>query len=296
MRQKIFLLVGAVALALSGCAGTEGQSGGGSGLAAAIANHPNFPELASGQKRGEIVSFPGASRTLRGFLYKPTGKGPFKAVIWNHGSMTEPGSQQELAAFYNRHGFVFFMPHRTGHGRSSGTAIRDRLAEFRGSRGYRANQVRLLEADNADVVAAVKWLKAQPFVDPNRIVMSGYSFGGIQTLLSAEKGLGVSAFISFAPAAMSWRNTRLRNRLLRAVQNAKAPIFMLQAKNDFSTGPSETLGPAIRDKGAPNRAVLYPAFGTENRHGHRAFSTWDLGAKVWGADVLAFIETVWSAK
>ena len=48
--------------------------------------------------------------------------------------------------------------------------------------------------------------------------MSGCSYGGIQTLLSVEKGLGVRGFIPFAPAAMSWANVELRKRLLRSVQ------------------------------------------------------------------------------
>src|SRR6185436_10787118 len=107
---------------------------------------------------------------------------------------------------------------------------------------------------NTDVAAAVEWLRARPFVDKNRIVMSGVSYGGIQTLVSAEKIPGIRGFISFAPAAMSWRMIPLRERLLKAVANAKAPIFLLQAQNDYNTGPSEVLGAAIRKRGAPNRA------------------------------------------
>ncbi|MGC1582802.1 MAG: hypothetical protein WA766_15040, partial [Candidatus Acidiferrales bacterium] len=36
------------------------------------------------------------------------------------------------------------------------------------------------------------------------------------------------------PGAMSWRNPALRERLERAVRNAKAPIFLAQAENDYS--------------------------------------------------------------
>jgi hypothetical protein len=61
--------------------------------------------------------------------------------------------------------------------------------------------VELQQAD--DVVAALNYLKSQPFVDPARIAISGCSYGGIQTLLTGEHDLGVMALVPFAPGAMS---------------------------------------------------------------------------------------------
>ncbi len=265
-------------------------------LADRIAAHPRSPELAPGQAMGEEVSFSNGAIALKGFLYKPKGDGPFPALIWNHGSEPTPGWQPELAAFYNSKGFVFFLPHRHGHGRSPGEYIGDvnnRLLEkYKGNQAEAWKQmVALHDVYNTDVAAAVEWLKSQPFVDKNRIIMSGVSYGGIQTLVSAEKDLGVRAFIPFAPAAMSWRMIPLRERLLKAVTNAKAPIFLLQAANDYSTGPIEVLGAAIRKKGAMNRAKLYPAFGPGDDHqkGHGAFACWNIGTEIWGPDVMAFI-------
>ena len=240
------------------------------------------------------VSFPSGEKTLKGFLSKPKGRGPFRAMLFNHGSLPKPGAMPDLAAFYDARGFVFFLPHRTGHGRSLGDDIRDRMAPYRGRMGFRKKQIELLEMDNADVMAAVAWLKAQPFVDPNRIAMSGYSFGGIQTLLASEKESGIGAYIAFTPGAMAWRNPQLRARLLTAVRRAKAPVFLIQAENDFSIGPSETLGPAIRAKGAPSRARLYDAFGSTKRDAHRRFPTRAAGTKIWGPDVLSFISQAWA--
>src|SRR6266540_3375655 len=178
-------------------------------LADRIAAHPPAPQLAPGQAMGDEVSFSNGAIALKGFLYKPTGNGPFPALIWNHGSEKTPGWQPELAAFYNSKSFVFFIPHRHGHGRSPGEYIadvNDRLLEK-----YKDNEteawkqmVPLHDLYNTDVAAAVEWLKSQPFVDKNRVIMSGVSYGGIQTLISAGKGMGVRAFIPFAPAAMSW--------------------------------------------------------------------------------------------
>ena len=143
---------------------------------------------------------------------------------------------------------------------------------------------------NRDVAAAVDWIKKQPFVDADRIVITGCSYGGIQTLLAAEKGLGAKAFVPFAPAAMSWANTDLQNRLTECARNAKVPVFLIQAKNDYNIGPSETLGPVLKAKGGLNRSKVYPAFGTMPQEGHGGFACWEQGIAVWGPDVLAFLK------
>ncbi len=191
----------------------------------------------------------------------------------------------------------FFVPHRRGHGRSEGDYIVDQQRQFREKikviAAAQKNDIALHERANFDVVAAVAWLKAQPFVDTNALVMSGISYGGIQTVLASEKDLGVKAFISFSPAAMSWAgNPLLRERLLEAVKNAKAPIFLLQAENDFNLGPSELLGKELKRKGVPNRSKIYPPFGDKNNHmdGHGGFAV--RGMDVWKEDVLTFLREV----
>jgi dienelactone hydrolase len=242
------------------------------------------------------VVFPGGDRTLKGDLYRPKGKGPFKAVLYNHGSKDQPGPFDELAAFFNRNGFVFFVPHRTGHGRSPGASIGDKIAEIPKRRGYRLKLVQLLEEDNSDVVAAVTWLKTWSFVDANRVVMAGLSFGGIQTLISAERDQGVRAFIAFAPAAQTWRNHILRQRLSDAIAGATAPVFILQAENDFSTKPVEILGVELRAQSPKNRARLYPPYGGSGQEAHGGFATQTGGIEIWGPDVLSFISAALSAR
>jgi dienelactone hydrolase len=244
----------------------------------------------------ELVSFTSGDLVLRGFLYKPDGAGPFKAVIWNHGSEKLPGRQPELAKFYLKQGFVFFLPHRHGHGQSPGDYIQDSIEKYRAIEKdrtlFQKYVVRLHEEYNRDVVAAVEWLKGQPFIDKQYLVMSGCSYGGIQTLLTAEKGLGIRGFVPFAPAAMSWANTELRTRLLKAVLDVKAPLFLIQAQNDYNLGPSEVLGPMIKRKGAPNKAKIYPPYGATPLEGHAGFATKEGGIAIWESDVLAFFLTV----
>src|SRR5436189_3905296 len=64
----------------------------------------------------QVVLLPYQGKTMRCFLYKPEGNGPFPVVIWNHGS--DKGAFKsdkpflKLADFYTRHGFVFYVPLR----------------------------------------------------------------------------------------------------------------------------------------------------------------------------------------
>ncbi len=84
---------------------------------------------------------------------------------------------------------------------------------------------------------AVAWLKEQTWEDAQRIAMTGISFGGIQTLLTAEKGLGIRAFVAFAPAAQSW-NPVLAERLKQGVRQAQAPILIIQRKTTTVWSPA----------------------------------------------------------
>jgi hypothetical protein len=69
---------------------------------------------------------------------------------------------------------------------------------------------------------------------------------------------------------------------------AKAPLFLIQAQNDYGLGPSEVLSPVIKRKGAPNQAKVYPPYGTNPQEGHAGFATKEGGIAIWGSDVLEF--------
>ena len=248
-----------------------------------------------------LVSFPAGAVTLQGWIYQPAGPGPFPAVLYNHGSEKTPGWFPPLGKFWTDHGYVFFVPHRSGHGRSPGAYIVDEQQKFQKEANdaarSRVHTIALHERANLDVAAALAWLREQPFVAREQCVVAGISYGGIQTLLAAEKGLGARAFIAFSPAAMSWAgNPPLRERLLVAVQKSSAPIFLLQAANDYNLGPLELLGDALKQKGGRNRAKLYPVFGNKDdpRDGHGGFAV--RGSEVWGADVLEFVQAALSEK
>ena len=145
------------------------------------------------------------------------------------------------------------------------------------------------QLSNDDIVSAIEWTRAQPWAQRDQINVAGCSFGGIETLITAERAIpGLRAAVDFAGASMAWSgNPDLRARLVKSAESAKVPVFFLQAENDFNTAPSTTLSEAMRAKKLPTRARIFPPFGTTPMQGHAGFCMF--GTRVWGDDVLSFL-------
>jgi hypothetical protein len=91
------------------------------------------------------------------------------------------------------------------------------------------------------------------------------------------------------PGAMSWdSNPVVPGRLSQAVKRTKAPVFLPQADNDYSLGPSHALSKEANKQHKDFRSKIYPAFGTTHQDGHWGFCS--TATEVWGSDVLAFLE------
>jgi dienelactone hydrolase len=246
------------------------------------------------------VEFPGPNNmTLHGHLYVPgvsklselsgvTKKYPL--MIYNHGSEPDPKGVPYLAKLYLDHGYSFFAPDRHGQGLSKDAG--PYIVDLQHAAHDPAASVQLHELYNKDVIAAVNWIKAQPYVDKEHIGMTGISYGGIQTLLTAEKDPGIDAYVPFAPSAESWGNTLLQDRLKTAVKNERAPMFIIQAEGDYNLGPVNTLGAILLGKGNLERwkPKLYPKFGCTNQDAHARFSMHCDGIVIWDQDVVAFLD------
>ncbi|MEJ1960008.1 MAG: dienelactone hydrolase family protein [Gammaproteobacteria bacterium] len=145
--------------------------------------------------------------------------------------------------------------------------------------------VRLLEGDQlSDHMAAYEWLRRQSFVLPGRAATMGNSFGGIITVLAAER-IGYCAAVDASGGAQTW-SPELRTRLVEAVKHAQAPIFFFQAENDFTLAPTHLLGEAMSEAGKPSVVKIYAPFGTSMEDGH-SFA-WR-GSQIWAEDVFRFL-------
>ena len=242
----------------------------------------------------EVVSFPSGNLILGGVLYRPDGTGPFPAVLYNHGSaMDSSAAIDALGPVFAARGWVFFAPYRRGQGlsASAGPYIMDKIRAAVAHGGISegaSTLVGLLETDHLDdQLAALAWLRQASFVQPNRIAVAGNSFGGIETVLGAEKGAYCAA-LNAAGAAQSWSSApELQAVMTRAVRNARAPIFFFQAENDYDLSPSRTLSAAMKESGKTFEMKIYPRFGKSADEGH-SFAY--LGSSIWSHDVFRFLE------
>jgi carboxymethylenebutenolidase len=236
-----------------------------------------------------VVVFASGPFQLQGYLWEPAGPGPFPTVLYNHGSEKDPGSKPALGAFFTGRGYVFFVPHRRGQGLSPGPYISDIVAQ---APPDQQNQVVVdqLVAQADDVIAALMFLSGRTEVDRGRIALAGCSYGGIETLLVAARDVPIRSAVDFAGAAESWAgNPILRATLLAVVDQARVPIFFLQAMNDYDITPSLVLSSEMAKLGKPQQVRIYPAYGTTPQDGHGGFCT--NAPDVWGTDVIAFLGT-----
>src|SRR5690606_29397775 len=76
-----------------------------------------------------------------------------------------------------------------------------------------------------DQMAALEWLRTQPFVDNTRIATVGNSFGGIQVMLGMGRA-DYCAGVNASGAAQSWADSQELRELLRSAATvARAPVF-----------------------------------------------------------------------
>lgn len=252
------------------------------------------PGFAQSQPEPTEVSFVSGKLTLHGFIYKPNGDGPFPALLWNHGSERRPGWLPDLAPIFLSHGYILFVPHRRGHGRSPGEYIMDELARAgqRGGKSARDKKlVELMESHLEDQIAALTYLKGLPYVDANRMAVAGCSFGGIQTVLMADRGMGLRAAVDFAGAAQTWNEApELRARMKEAVRHAQMPIFFVQAANDYDTAPSRDLAADMQKVNKPHTMEIFPRFGKSAEDAHEFCVH---GGEIWAPRFFSFLSSAW---
>ena len=184
---------------------------------------------------------------------------------------------------------VFFVPLRRGQGRSPGPYIMDQLNAAVPPAQRSRMLVALHEVQLQDQLAALGYLRSLTYVDQNRLVVMGASFGGIQTMLGVERRSGYRIAVSCSAAAQTWRESPdLRARLTAAASKATIPVFFLQAENDYDLTPNRVLSEEVGKAGQSVETKIYPAFGSGAQEGHNF--CWR-GTNIWGPDVLQFIET-----
>ena len=259
-----------------------------------------------GQTSGgpETVTVHNGSVTLHAMLWRPQGRGPFPAILLNHGSGRSREELERLGPYernaeklgpvFARHGYVFLYLFRRGVGPSAdqgANAVDLMNTEFaaHGQEARNALQLQLLEnREMDDTLSALKFLRALPYVDPKDVAAVGHSFGGSLTVLLAERDPSLRAVVVFSGSGYSFdRSPELRTRLLAAVDHITVPIFFIHAENDYSLSSGKVLDARREQIGKPHRLKIYPPIGHTVDEGHDFLH---LGVSIWEPDVFAFLD------
>ena len=241
---------------------------------------------------------------LKALLWCPPGRGPFPAVLFNHGSGHASGFDSSgrrdqrrpelLGPIFVRHGYAFLYLFRRGDGLSRGQGTpsadqMDRELEANGQEARNRIQLRLMETDEIDdVLAGLAFLRALPEVDRNRTALVGQSFGASLSILAAERDSALKAAVVFSAGGYSWdRSPLLRSRLLEAVSNTSVPIFLIYAANDYSVTPGEALSAEMTRLKKPHQLKIYPATGQTPDDGHDFIHR---ETRIWESDVFNFLD------
>ncbi|MDI1286575.1 MAG: dienelactone hydrolase family protein [Reyranella sp.] len=127
------------------------------------------------KERGQPISV-AITVELTGEFYRPTGDGPFPAVVQLHGCGGRGPRESEDAAGARivALGYALLIVDSFGP-----RGIKDRCGS-----NYWTDPVDRM----ADAYGALAWLTGQPFIDPERIALLGYSQGAIVALSAVSSG------------------------------------------------------------------------------------------------------------
>jgi dienelactone hydrolase len=239
----------------------------------------------------QIPAGPKHQAMMETTVFQPNGPGPFPLLIINHGK--DPGSPSaqprdrfiHMAAAFVRRGYAVMVPMRQGYASSTGR-YRDYGCDMTAN-GY---------SQAKDILDALTYARAQPWVDGEHIVIAGQSYGGLATIALGTKDLpGVRGLLNFAGGLKDsgercgWR-TALVAAFAEYGANSKIPSLWMYGENDSLFGPdlAARMHAAYEEAGGHARLVEFPAF---KRDAHGMLASRD-GEKVWLADTEKFLQQV----
>lgn len=158
-------------------------------------------EPVAGLPKPEFFTIPAEDGLpMRAMLLRPAGKGRHPAIIHCYGG---PGAQMVA----DRWGGSTYL----WHARMAQMGHAILIVDNRGSGGYgdkvlKSVNRRLLDLEVRDQTAAARWLGMQDFVDPARIGIWGWSYGGTLSLMCLLRAPDVfAASVAVAPVT-DWRD------------------------------------------------------------------------------------------
>lgn len=246
------------------------------------------------------VTIGGEQLTLEGYVVRPDQPGRFPLVIVVHGTPSVGGPEffqalvnrspiaynKALVAFAQR-GYAAVAVMRRGFGRSGGTYVEALPTP--------CNYLPAVRVSAEDVTAVVVSLRAEPWVDPEHVLLMGHSTGGLAvTAAAATRPAGVVGVLNFDggrhgrdASGDSCEDSRLVDVMATLGPSVHVPALWLYAENDRSYGPdlARRMFDAYSVGAAPAQLVELPPFGTD---GHDLVT--EAPADLWLPAVDTFLE------
>jgi dienelactone hydrolase len=209
----------------------------------------------------ELVEIPEGSAKLKAYLYRPSGNGPFPAIVALHGCGGLSGRSGPVSLRYRdwgerlaEAGFAVLFPDSFGsRGLASQCTVRER-------------SVRTARERVADAVAARRWLQTHSWVVADRVSLLGWQNGAVAALWTVRRrGTAGDNAPDFRSAVALYPGCR---RLADTEWSARVPTLLLVgAADDWAPStPCEQMVAGARGRSAQTSIIVYPGAYAEFDH------------------------------
>lgn len=224
-------------------------------------------------------------------IFQPRGDGPFPLLVMNHGKDRGNPARQARDRFlamsreFVKRGYAVAVPMRKGFAASGGT-----YSDFGCNMKDNGEQ----QAD--DIESALKALVQQPWVDKDRLLIAGQSYGGLATVAFGTRNFpGVRGLLNFAGGLrIDGSNCDWRTSLVSAFSSYGArttlPSLWFYGQNDsyFDHPLAERLQSAYQAAGGPSQLI---AFGKFKNDAHGMIGSRD-GVTTWLPETERFLKSI----
>jgi dienelactone hydrolase len=234
--------------------------------------------------------------------FHPPGAGPFPLIVLNHGSPGSMWERQSMGRYrplpqireFTRRGFAVIVPMRRGYGDTGGPWA-ERFGACIAPHYYHAAR-----ESAKDVIAAVEFAQALPFVKADRVILVGQSAGGIASIAAASANPpGVIGVVNFSGGRGGRPYTNpgdpcvagnMTEAIAKLARTIKVPVLWHYAENDQFFAPRHVKAwfRAFEDAGATGQLVMQPSFQWD---GHAIFGA-ARGLPIWTAAFDRFLKDI----
>lgn len=148
-------------------------------------------------EQSERISVHSEGWELIGDLQTPQAPGKVPAVLLLNKAAGNRHVYQELAGHLAERGIASLRLDLRGHGDSTN------LNRFVPEKSDAEDREIMIWSSEADVIAAHKFLKTHPRIDPNRIAIVGASYSGEEMAEAARLGEYAQAYVALSPGSFS---------------------------------------------------------------------------------------------